>query len=664
MDRRILYIFDEASDAQRLIRQLKAGGVKVYLAPVTTNGDIIDGVRRSLGAISGAQAVMLDFVGRFNRKAFEEKENFIRFITDFSARPDVIGKSLREYFRYPSSDFSVWWFSVVAEKNTAKTDSFHTMVQLLTLRDICLEHDCREVFIDLGNAALAGSVRENARSFNASCVELSGRFGASGFFEPIRAVTLACKHFLVSLGRAVFVKIYNGTSRKRKEELKKRKFLLITHFPYLDHPKLKEGTFINKYYEPLHRALRREKKDSYAWLALFVSRGGFNWKESVALGRRVNECDAPLIFCEEWLRLSDWFLVLFHYAALSMKYLLIYRRLSKMFVYPEGDVNLWSIFRRDWNDSFCGYSLVEGLLYYRIFERLSRSVADGAVITYIAEMHPWEKALNAAFRERRDVSIVGIQHTIVPLLLLMYFNDKRDLKYRGLVDTMPKPDYLACVGEIPRKIFIESGWDEKRVVSWGAIRFQHFKRYLESDIPWKGRDRNIIVALSIMPREAAELFMYVYQALKGAGDFKVIVKLHPFLPAGEFRHAMGSILDDPRFVISESPLDRLLANARALIVRGSSASLEAIAQGCPVIIPRLASVVDMNPLSGLSDLPIYVESPEELRTAVRRVLMLDEPPFSRDRSRNFIKEYCNLADSDNDFMERLEAMVRDQGIVR
>ena len=90
------------------------------------------------------------------------------------------------------------------------------------------------------------------------------------------------------------------------------------------------------------------------------------------------------------------------------------------------------------------------------------------------------------------------------------------------------------------------------------------------------------------------------------------------------------------------------------MVTESSAALDALSCGCKVIIPRLFNIVDMNPLSGLCDLSVYANSPQELLTVTQQVLQEKEDQDFARKSQKFIYDYCEFVGAPSDWGKRLE----------
>ena len=94
---------------------------------------------------------------------------------------------------------------------------------------------------------------------------------------------------------------------------------------------------------------------------------------------------------------------------------------------------------------------------------------------YFSEMQGWEKTLNIACSRREDIKCIGLQHTIVPLLFLNYFDPPASRGGDDYVKYSPKPDYLACSGDITKNIFIENKWPPEKLFILGGFRFTDFK---------------------------------------------------------------------------------------------------------------------------------------------------------------------------------------------
>ena len=81
------------------------------------------------------------------------------------------------------------------------------------------------------------------------------------------------------------------------------------------------------------------------------------------------------------------------------------------------------------------------VIYYRAFKNISDKLNIKTTVLYLAENQAWEKALNFTFHDKISPKVIGILHTVIPLVYLPYFDSEG-----------PKPDYFACSGEIPLEL--------------------------------------------------------------------------------------------------------------------------------------------------------------------------------------------------------------------
>ena len=656
MNNNTLYIFDEQAKSKKFLDNCHGRSGKVFLCPITSNQEKIASVLEKLQSMISFQTMLIPFVRYFNKKAFSIRDDYIKFISDIGNAQIDGRKNLKEYFRCPFEQFSTWWFSLISEKNPLKSKSYHRLVTLLTILDLKNRHSCEEICLDINSKELTLCVINNANG-KFTCSDLHGHALEPGIIYLLSHFIRTARDIAFTLRRVIFTKKVMRGLDNRNIILRNSEYLLITYFPLLSKKSAMKKRFVNKYYEPLQKALEKNYKGRFSWLGLDVTPAGLMWRDGIMLGRKVNEWDNCFFFCKEFLRAIDLLTIPIQYGYLSMKFLIKAHFLSGIFRHGVKKIDIWPLFRDDCHSSFCGWILIEGLLYYRIFTRALKKLKANSTVLYIAENLLWEKALNIAARKRCQIKTIGIQHTTVPLLLLNYFNDRTELQNENYIQSLPRPDYLGCTGNIPARLFLESGWGKNRVFVLGALRAQYLKHELERPVPWSRRKNKVIVALSIKPEESMEVLHYVRQAFTHCTDYEIIIKGHPFLALSELLISSNIKLDRNIFRIVETSLVELLPEAKALIVTGSSSALESIAHQCPVIIPRLSRVVDMNPLSGISSLGIYVESPKELKDAVDKIMQKGESPLSYSDCKTLVEDYWEFPDSATDFLRRIEVKI-------
>jgi hypothetical protein len=115
---------------------------------------------------------------------------------------------------------------------------------------------------------------------------------------------------------------------------------------------------------------------------------------------------------------------------------------------------------------------------------------------------------------------------------------------------------------------------------------------------------------------------------------------------------MHLAIDNRIFKFTDRPLDEIVPESKAMIVKQSSAAFWAIDNNIPVIIPHLYSLIDLCPLSGITDLGIYVKNANELFDACKKVI-LTSGDINADSYAGFLKRYLRFYSENKQYYESL-----------
>jgi len=611
--------------------------------------------------LSRSETVVLEtlpYLEYFNRIAFAERDNFIRYISAMGKKTPDGNVDLREYFKSPHFPFSVWHLSLTVEKDPLKNTSYHNLVKLLTIIRFQKETGSRTLVTDLDSSQLSRAISRNKSKLGYECKDLRRHRN-----NPKAALLLlhflkAIKHYLYLIYKIFVIWLNMGRFHSRKKILKNAQYALFTYFPLIDKTALGKGKFINKYFDYFQSLVERKYENKFAWFAIASHIDGFSFFKSARLAGKINGWNKHIYFVEEWVALKDLITVWVHYFYFAMKFILKHDSFSRSLEYSDHNIDIWDLFEDEWISSFAGGVLISGLIFSRIFSNISKALNGSATVMYLAENKAWERVLNFFFHYEKKFKTVAVLHSSLPLLLLSFFDHKDDLiESKDARLAIPEPDYVACNGKIPLKLLRKSGWDGKRAFLWFALRYQHLKGYLQEEIAWTSRQNKILVVLSTVLKESQEMLLFIHQAFGSSKrNCQIIIKEHYNLPINSYLRQLKMNFCKDQFVFSNGDLDEILRTVKAVVLTGSSVGLESIALGCPVIVPRFTSVVDMNPLSGISDLPIYVDTPSGLRDTVEGIMAKKKSPLPRDKCRGLIEDYFEFYNSENELMEKIESL--------
>lgn len=554
----------------------------------------------------------------YHKLAISEKENFLVFIYNLGE------KGLKQLFRFPEKDFSLWWFSLIAEKPPLKSDCYEKLISFLLTPDQkrCFDEDNK------------------------------------GDIKAIISQIIHGLHYLFYYMLSIIrIKLFLKNSKKRHDSLRFKKYIIVSYFPLIDKTKAAKNIFENRYLAPFHRILDEQNKNEYAHICLQTKIEGYGFREALDLANRFNR-HQTLLFLEEFVRPTHLFLFAFYYLYFLSIFIFNLKFIKKtcLYNYKGTTYNIWHILKRDFYNSFCGYNLITSIWFILLFSQLTKNLNKNSKIIAICEMQWWEKALYI-FAKKRGITTIGYQHSIVPELILNYFNSVKEIDGRDAMKSCPLPDYLGTVGDITAKLFIKYGWPRQRVFVWGAQRFEYLKDLENFSVPWKDKKDYFVCAFSIDSREMEKLLLLLDSAFKGSVNYKIILKNHPAaVNLKQMINKLNLKLDPNIFEISDESLQNLLEWAKGLIVMESSSCFYALACSIPVIVPRFMNKLDCSPLSYISDIPTYVYSPEEFRQVCEKIINSSESPVSQEKWNPFLKGYLYFPENNNEYLEKIRCL--------
>lgn len=667
MSKKILLLLTGQDRADKILGGLiKEDIEKVFLCPVEYDTEKL--AEQLISCLAkekpGLKIESVNFLKEFNNRSFELKQEYINFIHDASESEFTSGFNLKRYFVYPNQDVSAWWFSLVSEKNQYKSNAFTFFSKTLTILHLKKELDCGEIWLSKGcgiiYAILAG-LKQKVFIFNSGfkyhsfCPQLTKII----FIEIMRVVNFT----LHLINKILTLRKFKSHFNKRKDSFRNCDIACVTMFPFLDNKELNKGRFVNLAYGSLQAALNQYHERGVIWLGMYTSINAYNWNKALRCAKKVKENEIFYLL-EEWLGFGDLCKILMIYGRLACRCLKNLGKYSPLFIYKDKstglEIDFWRIISKDFLSSFLGKMLIWEITNYEMFSKIVNDLPQNSKILYFAEMHAWEKALNAACSKRKDIVRIGLQHTIVPLLLLNYFDHPDDLEGGSYIKYSPAPNYLGCVGTVTKNLFLENRWPEEKLFVLGGFRFRGLKdREYNSDMVNRGQKKSqIIVAFSISPQENKELLSLVYRAFNDKEmNYKILLKSHPCYPVGRLVRAMGLNLNSRIFELTDKPLQEVVPESKMMIVKESSSIFWAIYNKIPVVVPLLYCIVDLCPISGVSNLAYYITNQEELFALANNIMHNGEAVQISEYER-FFNRYLEIYSDEKQYYENLMEKIR------
>lgn len=273
--------------------------------------------------------------------------------------------------------------------------------------------------------------------------------------------------------------------------------------------------------------------------------------------------------------------------------------------------------RMDWMGTRVG-----DVLMIRDVVRRWRCHLDIRAFIYTYEGHTWERSYCQAIREHfPKAQLVGYQHSTLSQMYLSHFISKAEW------GKVPFPDRVVTNGAYHYDLLRRNGVPEQALSCGGAFRYGALGGGVAARVAG-GSDRSavrILVALSIFSTQAAELLLAVLEAFSDSREFQVLLKFHPSLQASLVASEAGRSLRSlpAHMQVVDQQLSWLLQEADVLVYTDTTAAVEALACGIPVVHLLSGQAIDMDRLGSFDGARVSAETAEGLRTAVKRVMKAD-----------------------------------------
>ena len=500
---------------------------RVVIFPLTSRDSLVRLCAERIRS-RGASVETVPGGERVHAAAAGMRERFLRFVADLPEQAGLHG-------RFALDDAaSLWWFSLVAEKNTLKSSAFNSLCQMDALVLLIRERGIRRIVWHADRGPLERALRGYADGCGLGfhCGEPSCLRAVAG--GRIGALAKAVCHMLFFAAKqVVFAFRVRRVMRQHPMDFGEESLPVVAYYPFFDMEQARQGRFLHRHCAALQEALRAAGR-RIQWLVLAVEGGPVPLGESLEYADRFAGNGVRLHFLEEFLHPGA------HVAAVGrmLRYALRFLAAEPAIeaAHRFDDYNFYELFRRDWTASFAGKVGLMGLLYYESFKAFLRRTRGGRCL-YFLENQAWERALLSAGKAvGSSASFYGHQFGTISPLFLNFFSHPSEFSGEGPYP-MPRPHRILCNGRESRSRFMESGWPDADLPVVEAIRYLYLKRWLGSR-PEKG-PRAVLVLLSIGFDEGLALVSAAHEALRGVPDVEVRIRPHPIAPFDRILAVLG-----------------------------------------------------------------------------------------------------------------------------
>jgi hypothetical protein len=399
------------------------------------------------------------------------------------------------------------------------------------------------------------------------------------------------------------------SSNKKRNKLIPRNSKLILIDTFILQNSIEKRKYIDRYYTGLLEEIPKSIKENVYFVPTI--QGSFSNADISAIHENSEE---KLIFKQDFIRNSDYLKALINMIKFKLP--------DKNYVFHDFDIT--GIVRAEFNRIRFNQSSFRAFLDYYSIRNLYKQKVDISLFIDWNENQVIDKALARGLHD--------------------YFPDTHIKGYQGFVTStdfhfyIPPTDY-----EVKNKVVVDEICvigdalkdNMKRYNSTIPISTAPAFRFLNSNVKVHNNPTGILIILPIGLTECVQIAEMVSGALELANELEceLVVKSHPATNKSKLKSEFNRLLK-ASFRFTEEGIPNLITKYKVVIGSASSALMETVSYGTPVIIIGNNKGITQNPIPNIVPAEIWslCYSIEELLKSLRNYLSADKTQRIKFRS--------------------------------
>ena len=522
----------------------------------------------------------------------------------------IAGKSIVEYLQL-SPSFSFWWMGLLNEKsNIEKSPQIDNIIKLLVFEDWLRAKDFEKVVLRSPDIQLAKSMGFLLTDLEIQFewVEHKKETSRKNSFRSFFKLLPCALQSIIWLLHYIFTRyklIGIGVDKWKKS------LATITFVSYFFNFECKDRSpecFNSKYWGKLPDTLS-ENNICSNWLHIYVP------EVTSTISRPVKDIvydfnnssyqshvilDSFLCFKVVVGTLKSWLLFLKKYGVLSN-------------AIKNKSGYLWPLLEKDLKNSLIGTVAISNLINFFLFREAMNILPRQEKGFYLQENQGWEYAfIDAWFSTSHGNNLVGLPHASVRYWDMRYFFDSRTYLSTSRFK-MPAPDFIGVNGEDAKKMYLEQGYPNKKIIELEALRYMDLNNitsYRDDDYC-----RYTLLILGDGIYENTKKQMDLLSDAQQYLDIKIryLVKPHPACPINPENYPELDL------EITKAPISTLTSCCSMAFTSSTTASaLDVYCVGIKVITALDSKKLNLSPLRNKSDV-LFVKSSINLANELNNI---------------------------------------------
>ena len=413
-------------------------------------------------------------------------------------------------------DFSLWYSSILYEKNFYKTSQIVNCLKLIALRDYIKENKVKKVIlINFPNSCkIPLESLSKKLKFNFETHHIDNDSNIYSYINikniipyKIRALITLSKLYTKSL---LIGKINNESIDHNRQ---KRKIIVSTYFLNFSEKLLSRGTFHSDYWGDLIRKIHEWGFD-IEWLHTF-STDNKNFRQNINRIRSIRKKNEKHIFLEDNINLRLILKIFIRYLKITSN---INRLPDTKFLLDDEKNNLYfhSLLKKEITDSFIGPNLIRNIMNYFLFKAYFKN-KDAHRLLYLHEGQGWEKIFLHILNKFTSIKKTGVIQSPVRFWDIKLF----DFPENKLNNTLPFPDKIALNTFSGISMMKQAGFPKKDLIGVRSLR----KKKIDSK--YKNNKNVQLIIFGSFQKSITDELVDTLNRFKFRDKVKIMFRPHP-----------------------------------------------------------------------------------------------------------------------------------------
>ena len=561
-----------------------------------------------------------------NSKNYRSK--YLEFIFNLSNKK-IDNQNIIEYLLI-EKDFSLWWMNKLIEKSPFHSKSIFASLKLLLLADLVNEKKINKITLYSNDKKLHFTLKEfcndkNIKYYYINKYRREFNLKFSSIFYSLNYSIKAIIYILYYYFKIFKFKKNTG----EKINYSKADISIISFLAHLNESAFKTGIFETYLWGKLPSFLINQK-NKINFFHIYMNLPKIKKKQEINLS--INKINNSINY-QGYHQLTDSFVsinlilkvikfwIILHFKTYNIK------KYNTVFRVNKSNLNLSYYLKEDFLDSIYGKEGIMNILWLELSKKIFKNINHQKYGIYIYENKPWEIAMIYSWKKYNHGKLIGVADSTIPFWHLYYFQDKKiyniDNEY-----SLPVPDSVAINGEVSFNALTNSGFNENRIISVEALRYNYLKKNLSEK-----KSYNEVLILGDLSSESMINFLkLIEETIKKIKKINFSIKFHPVKKIN-----LNSFMKS-KIKIVDQPLNEILHKFDCVISANStSASVDAYISGLEVIILYDNENLNLNPLKDYNDVH-FVNNSSKLAEILINNIRKNKNSILRDKYFNINKD--------------------------